>query len=127
MEQEYLTIYADIPSNFTIEKAFITLRHQPITWHYYANIEATSESVTVGYARNVQIYTDSLKPKEDIYVDSELMTEKQVPRNCYNCNGKQWKNIQLNSNRNSKIFGFKKLLIIWKPISISHWLNCKSK
>lgn len=69
--QEMIKIYADIPSNFVIENAYITLRHQPITWVYYNSITATTTTATVGYARNVQIYVGELITRETIYVDSE--------------------------------------------------------
>ncbi len=44
--QEMIKIYADIPSNFVVESAYITLRHQPINWVYYNSIEATSLTTT---------------------------------------------------------------------------------
>lgn len=77
--QNFIRIYADIPKNFTVASAYITLRHQPVTWNYYNSATATSTTNTVGSARNVQIYTDSLNARETINVDSELQSITSTP------------------------------------------------
>lgn len=78
-EQKYLRIIADIPSNFTITSATISIRHRPVKWHYYASATATSQSTTTGYARNVQIYNETFSALEDVYVDSEYSLETSTP------------------------------------------------
>lgn len=89
--QEYIKIYADIPSNFVIENAYITIRHQPITWHYIASLSNPSEKTTIGYSRNVQIYIDDLKPRENIYIDSETLSENVTPGTITNAMGSSGK------------------------------------
>lgn len=69
--QETIRIYADIPNNFTVKSAYITLRHQPIDWIYYKGILDTNTTRTTGYARNVQIYKETLMARQVVYVDSE--------------------------------------------------------
>ncbi len=76
--QQYLNIYADIPKNFVIESAYITLRHQPVTWNYW-DMSGSGRKETVGYSRNVQIYTDDLIPREYVYVDSETLAINEMP------------------------------------------------
>ena len=82
-EVTYLRIYTDIPSNFTVISAYITIIHRPITWHYYNVTNMTGET-QLGYARNVQIYIDSLTAGEDIYLDSEADPITITPRNSNN-------------------------------------------
>lgn len=76
--QEYLSIYADIPNNFVIESAYITIRHQPVTWNYW-DIKETKIKEVIGYSRNIQIYIDDLIPKEKVYIDSETLKVDEIP------------------------------------------------
>ncbi len=57
--KDFIEILADIPSNFTISKAYITLLHQPV---YYTNIPA------YGYSRAIALF----KSKNDEYVKAEM-------------------------------------------------------
>lgn len=57
--KDFIEILADIPSNFTISKAYITLLHQPV---YYTNIPA------YGYSRALALY----KASNDGYIKAEM-------------------------------------------------------
>ena len=50
-----ISIDVDIPDNFTIEHAYLTLYHTSATWSYYN--EYTKENIDIkGYARNLKVY-----------------------------------------------------------------------
>ena len=50
-----ISIDVDIPDNFTIIQAYLTLYHTPATWSYYNS--STSENIDIqGYARNLKLY-----------------------------------------------------------------------
>lgn len=69
--QKYnISIYADIPENFTIEKAYITIIHQPCLWN----------DVNYGYTRNIAIYKATLNSKfaSDWRSDFSLETENTL-------------------------------------------------
>lgn len=69
--QKYnISIYADIPENFTIEKAYITIIHQPCLWN----------DVNYGYTRNIAIYKATLDSKfeSDWRSDFSLETENTL-------------------------------------------------
>lgn len=57
--KDFIEILADIPSNFTISKAYITLLHQPV---YYTNIPA------YGYSQALALY----KASNDEYIKAEM-------------------------------------------------------
>jgi len=73
-----INIFADIPSNFTVSKAYITIQHQPVNWEYFDETMASRK--TKGYGRNIQIYTDSLYPNETIVVDSDDIDYNTQPK-----------------------------------------------
>lgn len=53
-----ISIDIDIPDNFTIEQAYLTLYHTPAVWGYYN--DSTKENVDIqGYARNLKVYETS--------------------------------------------------------------------
>lgn len=53
-----ISIDVDIPNNFTIEQAYLTLYHTSATWSYYN--ESTKENIDIqGYARNLKLYETS--------------------------------------------------------------------
>lgn len=60
--KDFIEILADIPSNFTITKAYVTLTHQPV---YYTNIP------TYGYSRALSLY----KANNDEYIKAEMNSE----------------------------------------------------
>lgn len=69
--QKYnISIYADIPENFTIEKAYITIIHQPCLWN----------DANYGYTRNIAIYKATLDSKfeSDWRSDFSLETENTL-------------------------------------------------
>lgn len=50
-----ISIDIDIPSNFTIEHAYLTLYHTSATWSYFH--ESTNENIDIqGYAKNLKVY-----------------------------------------------------------------------
>ena len=53
-----ISIDVDIPNNFTIEQAYLTLYHTQATWSYYN--ESMNENIDIqGYARNLKLYETS--------------------------------------------------------------------
>ncbi len=52
-EKSKIVIYADIPSNFKVHKAYLTLIHQPAFWN----------NLYWGYSRNIGIYKATLNGK----------------------------------------------------------------
>ena len=53
-----ISIDVDIPDNFTIEHAYLTLYHTSATWSYYN--EYTNENIDIqGYARKLKLYETS--------------------------------------------------------------------
>lgn len=66
-EKEKLVIYANIPSNFTVTNAYISIIHQPVFWNL----------TNWGYARNLGIYKSNLDSIADVdwHADSGLITE----------------------------------------------------
>lgn len=53
-----ISIDVDIPNNFTIEQAYLTLYHTQATWSYYN--DSTNENIDIqGYARNLKLYETS--------------------------------------------------------------------
>ena len=71
--QAYLTIDADIPSDFVIKSAYITIKHQPISWTY-------SSSTTTGYGRNIQAYTDTMDGLWSLDYASDWVSYQEMPR-----------------------------------------------
>ena len=58
-----IIIYANIPDNFTIERAFITIIHQPALWN----------QINWGYARNIGIYKSKIEGKFEGDWQSDFM------------------------------------------------------
>ncbi len=53
-----ISIDVDIPDNFTIEHAYLTLYHTQATWSYYN--DSMNENIDIqGYARNLKVYETS--------------------------------------------------------------------
>ena len=53
-----ISIDVDIPNNFTIEQAYLTLYHTQATWSYYN--DSMKENIDIqGYARNLKLYETS--------------------------------------------------------------------
>ena len=53
-----ISIDVDIPNNFTIEQAYLTLYHTQATWSYYN--DSMKENIDIqGYARNLKVYETS--------------------------------------------------------------------
>lgn len=53
-----ISIDVDIPNNFTIEQAYLTLYHTQATWSYYN--DSMEENIDIqGYARNLKLYETS--------------------------------------------------------------------
>ena len=70
--QAYLTIEADIPSNFVVKTAYITIKHQPIAWAY-------DSSTVEGYGRNIQIYTETMDGAWSLDYDSDWYEYQEMP------------------------------------------------
>lgn len=65
--KDYIEILADIPSNFVIKEAKITLIHQPVFW---------SNIPYYGYSRNIGLYKAGI----DSYVQAEMSSEyREIP------------------------------------------------
>ena len=70
----WLDFYVDIPDGFTIDKAFITLVHQPIQWTVPTSVSA--ETTVKGYCRSLRIYNSDTDNAVDGFWGGEWgMTE----------------------------------------------------
>lgn len=62
-----VSIDVDIPSNFTIEQAYLTLYHTPATWSYYN--ESMNGNIDIqGYARNLKLYESGNNQNYSFYM-----------------------------------------------------------
>ena len=62
-----ISIDVDIPDNFTIEHAYLTLYHTSATWSYYH--ESTSENIDIqGYAKNLKVYESGNNQNYSFYM-----------------------------------------------------------
>ena len=62
-----ISIDVDIPSNFTIEQAYLTLYHTPATWSYYN--ESMNGNIDIqGYARNLKLYESGNNQNYSFYM-----------------------------------------------------------
>lgn len=80
-----LIIEANIPSNFKVTSAYITITHQPIEYSGSVEDEATSQTVnlegTIGYARGVQIFADGSAYGSSLYeleMGSEVRDSREM-------------------------------------------------
>lgn len=62
-----ITIYADIPDNFKVAKAYITVIHQPVLWN----------SLYWGFTRNIGIYKATLEGKFEGDWESDFQDETE--------------------------------------------------
>ena len=70
----WLDFYVDIPDGFTIDKAFITLVHQPVNWTVPTS--ASAETKVKGYCRSLRIYNSDTDNAVDGFWGGEWgMTE----------------------------------------------------
>lgn len=53
-----IELLADIPSNFTIEEAYVTLTHQPIYWQYQTE---TATNKLFGWSRSISLFKSDLQ------------------------------------------------------------------
>lgn len=62
-----ISIDVDIPSNFTIEHAYLTLYHTSATWSYFH--ESTNENIDIqGYAKNLKVYESGNNQNYSFYM-----------------------------------------------------------
>jgi len=62
-----VSIDVDVPSNFTIEQAYLTLYHTQVTWSYYNN--SMNENMDIqGYARNLKLYESGNNQNYSFYM-----------------------------------------------------------
>lgn len=77
---DYLKIYATIPSNFVIQSAYITIRHQPMKWGWSEVSGTTTTSKTAtGYGRKIQIFSNAENPYTSLDVNSDYTDVTTVP------------------------------------------------
>lgn len=73
---KYLIINAQIPENFEIKSANISIQHQPITWSCY---NSSGEKTNVeGYARDIQIYVNTRSALESLESESDWSEISQM-------------------------------------------------
>ena len=60
VNKSYTTIIADIPANFSIELAYITLIHRPIVGDYPISESSLETKKIIGTSRNIGLYKGSL-------------------------------------------------------------------